>query len=168
MKYPSKKLVVPAALKDVENGKLDPKILKKVKCGGVMFVQAAAAFNQMFDAALAVGIKLRNVGDYRSYDAQLSLFNQRYSVTDQGRKPTVTRKWKGKTYYLKPKMSPSSTPGGSNHGLGLAIDLDVTDKKVLQWLCDNAPTWNFYLQGSDPKSPEFEAWHWQWCQPAAK
>lgn len=48
-------------------------------------------------------------------------------------------------------------------GGGLAIDLNVTDKKVANWLCDNAPKYGFYLQGNDPKSPEFELWHWQYC-----
>jgi len=46
---------------------------------------------------------------------------------------------------------------------GLAIDLNVTDKKVADWLCANGPKYGFYLQGSDPKSPEFELWHWQYC-----
>ena len=34
--------------------------------------------------------------------------------------------------------------------------------KCFDWLCANAPKYGFYLQGSDPKSPEFEAWHWQY------
>lgn len=163
-KYPYKKLVVPAGLQGVENGKLSGKILRPVKCGGQMYVEAAEAFNRMYDQATMSGIKLRNIGDYRSFDAQLGLFKQRYALEDGGRKPQVTRTWDGKTWYLKPGMSPCSTPGKSNHGLGLAIDLDVTTAKVLDWLCINAPSFGFYLQSDDPSSPEFEAWHWQWCQ----
>jgi hypothetical protein len=162
-KYPYKKLVVPAALANVPNGKLPPKMLRPVKCGGQMWEGAADAFNAMYDAATLAGIKLRNVGDYRSFDAQLGLFKQRYSLTDHGRKPTVTREWDGKTWYLRPGMAPSSTPGKSNHGLGLAIDLDVTAAKVLDWLCVNGPLHGFYLQTDDPTSPNFEAWHWQFC-----
>ena len=162
-KYPYKKLVVPAALQGVPNGKLSGKILRPVKCGGQMYVEAAEAFNRMYDQASQSGIKLRNVGDYRSFDAQLGLFKQRYALEDLGRKPQVTRTYEGKTWYLKPGMAPCSTPGKSNHGLGLAIDLDVTTAKVLDWLCANAPTYGFYLQSDDPKSPEFEAWHWQYC-----
>ena len=162
-KYPYKKLVVPAALQGVENGKLSGKMLRPVKCGGQMWEGAADAFNAMYDQAIQSGIKLRNVGDYRSYEAQLQLFKQRYSLEDGGRKPQVTRTWDGKTWYLRPGMAPSSTPGKSNHGLGLAIDLDVTTAKVLDWLCLNAPAFGFYLQSDDPSSPEFEAWHWQYC-----
>jgi len=161
-KYPSKRLIVPSALQGVENGKLPSKLLRPVKCGGQMYGPAAEAFNAMYDQATISGIKLRNIGDYRSYEAQLGLFKQRYATEDGGRKPQVTRTWNGKTWYLKPGMSPSSTPGKSNHGLGLAIDLDVTTQKVLDWLCKNAPTYGFYLQTSDTKSPEFEAWHWQY------
>lgn len=162
-KYPYKKLVVPAALQGVDNGKLSGKMLRPVKCGGQMWAEAAEAFDRMFDQATLSGIKLRNIGDYRSFEAQLGLFKQRYSTTDEGRNPTVTRTYEGKTWYLKPGMAPCSTPGKSNHGLGLAIDLDVTTAKVLDWMCANAPSFGFYLQSDDPKSPEFEAWHWQYC-----
>ena len=162
-KYPYKKLVVPAALQGVDNGKLSGKMLRPVKCGGQMWEGAADAFNRMYDQAIQSGIKLRNVGDYRSYEAQLQLFKQRYSLEDTGRVPKVTREWDGKTWLLRKGMSPSSTPGKSNHGLGLAIDLDVTTAKVLDWLCLNAPAFGFYLQSDDPSSPEFEAWHWQFC-----
>lgn len=162
-KYPYKKLVVPTALQGVDNGKLSSKMLRPVKCGGQMWEGAADAFNWMYDQAIQSGIKLRNVGDYRSYEAQLQLFKQRYSLEDTGRVPKVTREWDGKTWLLRKGMSPSSTPGKSNHGLGLAIDLDVTTAKVLDWLCLNAPAFGFYLQSDDPSSPEFEAWHWQYC-----
>ena len=162
-KYPYKKLVVPEALQAVPNGKLSGKILRPVKCGGQMWVEAAEAFDRMYDQATLSGIKLRNIGDYRSFDAQLGLFMQRYSKTDQGRVPQVTRTYDGATWFLKPGMAPCSTPGKSNHGLGLAIDLDVTTAKVLDWMCANAPAFGFYLQSDDPHSPEFEAWHWQYC-----
>ena len=162
-KYPYKKLVVPAALQGVPNGKLSGKILRPVKCGGQMWEGAAEAFDRMYDQATQSGIKLRNIGDYRSFDAQLGLFMQRYALEDTGRVPKVTREWDGKTWILRKGMSPSSTPGKSNHGLGLAIDLDVTTAKVLDWLCLNAPTYGFYLQSDDPSSPEFEAWHWQYA-----
>ena len=70
-KYPYKKLVVPAALQGVDNGKLSGKILRPVKCGGQMWEGAAEAFNRMYDQATLSGIKLRNIGDYRSYEQQL-------------------------------------------------------------------------------------------------
>ena len=179
MKYPYQKLVLPTILKGQINGRLDKALLVRVNTGGKMVKPAAVAFNALYEEAKKAGITLRNIGDYRSFDGQLTMFNDRYSLTDGGRKPQVTRTYEGKKWYLKKGKAPSAAPdptgkSGSNHGWGLAIDLAVEDKKgqivalasakrSLKWLCENAPKYGFYLQGSDPKSPEFEAWHWQFC-----
>lgn len=174
MSYPCIKLVVPTALKQYKNGQLAQTVLAKVNTGGLMYAPVASEFNKMYDAALAAGFKLKNVGDYRSFEGQLSMFMDRYVTTDTG--SGVTRKYEGKTWWLKKGKAPSAAPDptglkGSNHGWGLAIDLgyDVNGKltsmggKCFEWMCANAPKYGFYLQGSDPKSKEFEAWHWQYC-----
>jgi LAS superfamily LD-carboxypeptidase LdcB len=163
-KYPYKKMVLPKELTGMkdETGKLTPEMLTTSVNGAKFWRWAGIAFNQMFNDAEKAGFKLQNIGDYRSYEQQLAMFKERYSTTDGGRKPQVTRTWDGKTWYLKPKMSPSSSPGKSNHGLGLAIDLNVTNPKTLEWLCENAPKYGYYLQSDNPASPEFEAWHWQY------
>ncbi len=174
MKYPYKKLVLPKELTKVENGKLDAKVLNKVKCGGIMFHTAAVKFNEMYDAAIKDGIKFKNVGDYRSADAQLKLFKERYRLAEDrdwaDKKKgilvdpdRVKRSYDGQTWLLRNGFAPCSSPQKSNHGYGLAIDLDVTNKKTLEWLCANAPDFGFYLQSDDPSSREFEAWHWQYC-----
>lgn len=179
MKYPYKKLALPKVLKGQINGRLDKPLLAPVKTGGKMLKQAAECFNAMYDEAKKAGITLRNIGDYRSYEGQLAMFKDRYSLKDEGRKPRVTRQYEGKTWYLKKGKAPSAAPdptgkSGSNHGWGLAMDLAVegkkgdilalaSDKKALKWMCENAPKYGFYLQTDNPKSPEFEAWHWQFC-----
>jgi peptidoglycan hydrolase-like protein with peptidoglycan-binding domain len=104
------------------------------------------------------------------------MFNDRYMTTNTGRVPQVTRKYEGKTWYLKKGKAPSAAPDptglkGSNHGWGLAIDLgyDVNGKLTsmggacFEWMCANAPKYGFYLQGNNRASKEFEAWHWQYC-----
>ena len=172
--YPYIKLVVPTALKQYKNGQLAPSVLAKVKTGGQMYAPVAAQFDKMYDAALAAGFKLKNVGDYRSFEGQLSMFMDRYVTTDTG--TGVTRKYEGKTWWLKKGKAPSAAPDptglkGSNHGWGLAIDLgyDANGKLTsmggacFAWMCANAPKYGFYLQGSDSSSKEFEAWHWQYC-----
>jgi peptidoglycan hydrolase-like protein with peptidoglycan-binding domain len=174
MIYPYIKLVVPSALKAHKNGQLPANLLAKVKTGGQMYAPVASQFDKMYDAALAAGFKLKNVGDYRSFEGQLNMFMDRYVTEDTG--TGVTRKYEGKTWYLKKGKAPSAAPDptglkGSNHGWGLAIDLgyDVNGKltsmggKCFEWMCANAPKYGFYLQGSDPKSKEFEAWHWQYA-----
>ena len=85
----------------------------------------------------------------------------------------VKRVYNGETWLLRNGFAPCSSPQKSNHGYGLAIDIGVMHKgklvalashrKALRWLCANAPTYGFYLQSDDPKSREFEAWHWQYC-----
>jgi LAS superfamily LD-carboxypeptidase LdcB len=95
-----------------------------------------------------------------------------------GRKPVVKRKFLGKTWFLKKGKSPSATPGTSNHGWALAIDVGLATKtgtiaslagnaKAFAWMCQNAPRYGFYLAGPSKKlgkpNPEFEAWHWQYC-----
>lgn len=169
--YPVIPLRIPPVLQKVENGKVPTKLLKKVKCGGLMYLDAANAFNKLYDAALKVGITLKNMGDYRTFERQEAMFNDRYSVKDEGRVPKVTRYYNRKIWFLKKGKSPSGVPGTSNHGLGLAIDLGEESNgrvvnlsaRSLKWLCKNAPKYGFYMQVSDPKSPEFEAWHWQYC-----
>ena len=174
MNYPCIKLVVPTPLKQYKNGQLNPSVLASVKTGGKMYAPVAEQFNKLYDAALAAGFKLKNVGDYRSFDSQLSMFLDRYVTEDTG--TGVKRQYDGKTWYLKKGKAPSAAPDptglkGSNHGWGLAIDLgyDQGGKTAsmggacFEWMCANAPSYGFYLQGSDPKSKEFEAWHWQYC-----
>jgi hypothetical protein len=168
------KLVLPSALSQYKNGQLPASVLAKVKTGGQMYAPVAAHFNNLYDAALAAGFKLKNVGDYRSFEGQLAMFNDRYVTTDTG--TGVTRKYEGKTWYLKKGKAPSAAPDptglkGSNHGWGLAMDLgyDVNGKltsmggKCLEWMCANAPKYGFYLQTGDKNSKEFENWHYQYC-----
>lgn len=176
MTHPVIKMVVPKEVEKVGNGKLTAAMLKNVKTGGRMWTGAADAFNLLYDDALAAGFKLRNIGDFRPFEDQLAMFKDRYSLKDDGRKPTITRNYEGKTWYLKSGKSPSGTPGTSNHGLGLAIDLGLDQKgkivnlggtKAYEWMCENAPKYGFYLQGAPTKdgkpNPEYEAWHWQYC-----
>lgn len=174
MIYPFIKLEVPTALKKFKNGQLPDNVLAPVATGGKMYSEAAKHFNALYTAALTAGFKLKNVGDYRSFDSQVAMFNDRYVLTDQG--AGVTRQYQGKTWYLKKGKAPSAAPDptglkGSNHGWGLAMDLgyDVGGRltsmggKCLEWMCANAPKYGFYLQGNNPSSKEFEAWHWQYC-----
>ena len=176
MSLPFIKLVVPTALKQYKNGQLADSVLAPIKTGGKMYAPVAAEFNKLYDAAIAAGIKLKNVGDYRSFQGQLTMFMDRYVTTDTG--TGVTRQYEGKTWWLKKGKAPSAAPDptglkGSNHGWGLAIDLGYdqggktasfgVNVPAFQWMCANAPKYGFYLQGNNPASKEFEAWHWQYA-----
>lgn len=165
---PVKKLQVPKALKMYGNGKLPAHELVKITGGGTMWGPAAFWWNHMAAEAEKAGIKIKGVSEgYRSYDRQERLFFERYSSKPTGRTPEVTRTWKLRKWYLRKGESPSATPGTSPHGWGLAQDIEVP-KETYKWMCENAPRFGFYLQGTSKlkngkPNPEFEAWHWQFC-----
>lgn len=159
--YPVKKIKMPADLKGVENGKLSKKLLK-VAGKATMHHVASRAWVAMQATAKKDGVVLGNVGSYRPYAQQEALFLQRYDDKPTGRRPKVTRVWQGKTWYLRKGMAPAGTPGTSNHGWGLAIDVgSVEHDGRLQWLVKNAGRFGFSWAVADPKDPNFEAWHLQ-------
>lgn len=96
MTLPYIKLVVPTALKQFKNGQLPANVLAPIKTGGRMYTPVAEQFNKLYDAALASGFKLKNIGDYRGFEDQLKMFMDRYTTTDQGRNPQVTRQYEEK------------------------------------------------------------------------
>lgn len=164
--YPVKRLVIPKRLKRFGNGMLPERLLRPTGAGGLLYTIAALDFNKMYDHARSEGVVLRSVGAYRSYERQEQLFRQRMTRKRKlAKRPLVRRIWKNKIWYLA-RLAPVAVPATSNHGWGLAIDLDLTNPNVFPWLCKNAPKYGFYLQGK-PFTPtgkpnrEYEPWHWQ-------
>jgi hypothetical protein len=63
---------------------------------------------------------------YRSYAIQERIFLQRYTLTyntTQNTVPARTKFWNGRTWYLRKGMATAATPGTSNHGQGVAVDV---------------------------------------------
>jgi LAS superfamily LD-carboxypeptidase LdcB len=143
--YPVAKLVLPADLKDVKPGRLDPGLLVAIKPYGKLHRNAARCWAAMRAAALASGLpsfKPTSAGDtYRSYESQLAAFNSRYSLT-----PTTfgTRTFEGKKYYKKAaNLADLAAPGSSNHNLGLAVDVSEASGARLAWLLENEHLYGF-------------------------
>lgn len=157
----------PASLAGIENGRIPPALLKP--CGIKRFVMvepAATALANMVKAARADGIRLSATGTYRSYGAQLSLFLKRYSTT-----PTYdgapSKQWDGKTWYLRKGCAGAATPGHSNHGWGIAVDLARVnrygrvvrlDTGTLEWLDRHGPAHGYW------NTVTSENWHWSYCR----
>lgn len=164
--YPVKRMVIPRRVKRFGNGMLPERLLVPVKTGGLFYKPASIDLNRMCDDALAAGVVLKSVGAYRSYERQEQMFRQRMTLNKKkAKQPLVRRIWKGKVWYLA-HLAPVAVPSKSNHGWGLAIDFNLTEKNVLPWLLKNAPKYGFYLQGkpftvTGKPNPEFEPWHWQ-------
>jgi LAS superfamily LD-carboxypeptidase LdcB len=67
----------------------------------------------------------------------------------------------GQTYFLRDGFAPSSTPGASTHGWGLAIDIANASGKRLEWLLDgNAQKFGWSWQVKN--GPQAEPWHLQY------
>ena len=157
-------IIMPTDLAGQKNGELNPALLRDIKApNGKLHRLAATAWNAMQLAAYFDGIELKHVGAYRPLPEQIKLFNTRYQDTPTGRTPQVTRTYMGKTWYLKKGVAPAGSPGTSNHGIGLAIDVASASGKRLEWLLgdgfmtSNALKYGFSWEVRDGANAE--AWH---------
>lgn len=160
-------IVMPFDLMNVENGRVPDSLLVDLKgSAGKLHHAAATAFNCLQMAAYFAGIELKPVSPadtYRPYGAQLRLFKQRYSTTPTGRNPEVTRKWNNTTFYLKKGVAPAGTPGTSNHGWGLAVDISSASGKRLEWMLGkdawSSPVVQYGFSWEVKEGKNAESWH---------
>jgi hypothetical protein len=159
------KTTKPAVVQKYGNGKLPDSLLVPCGIGSHRLAEPAArAAKAMVTAAAKDGVALGASDSYRPYAVQEREFKNRYSSTPiAGRK---TKVWNGATYWQKPNTAMAATPGTSNHGWGVALDLAQGDgnpadpkslwlnAKSLNWLAKNGPTFGFW------NSVKSEAWHW--------
>ncbi len=116
----------------------------------------------MIEAAWEDNVELYILSPYRSYDAQLTLFNN--EVTN----------WKNKGYSQSDAEQKASTvvarPGTSEHHTGLAIDFNSVEDsfeetECFKWLEENAADYGFIMRYSEEKQPItgviHESWHWR-------
>lgn len=126
---------VPGDLLMYGNGRIPPGVLQPIGQGGhVLYAPAAEAWKAAVQAAAADGIQLRITDSYRTYDQQVDLV-ERKGLYSQGGYGAV--------------------PGTSNHGWGLAVDIDVNDPSTLAWVRANA--YRFGFVEAVPREP----WHWE-------
>ena len=125
-------------MKKYDNGRIPEAKLMEVKGLGRYRIDAARAMKAMKRAAKKDGIILTG-GGYRSYEEQAAVYAQ------------------------KPDLA--APPGKSEHGWGVASDMNVGDygSAVYQWLAKNGkkfgwvnPSWA-QAGGSKP-----EPWHWEY------
>jgi LAS superfamily LD-carboxypeptidase LdcB len=157
-------IIMPSDLAGTKNGELPASVLRNIKApNGQLHRLAATAWNAMQLAAYFDGIELKHVGAYRPFEQQIKLFRERYTGAPTGRTPQVTRNYQNTTWYLKKGMAPAGTPGTSNHGWGLAIDVASASGKRLEWLLgdgfstSNALKFGFSWEVKDGANAE--AWH---------
>jgi hypothetical protein len=158
--------------KPLNNGKLGPCDLAALYlpgCGtGSLHPYTKRAWDAMvLICHLETGATLTatSVADtYRSYERQEAVFRLRMLPHyDPVRCTTTTRLWNGHKWWLRRGMAPVATPGFSNHGVGIAVDLAIwsggrinsitSNSLVFNWLLRQAGTFGFSWE------LQSEPWH---------
>jgi D-alanyl-D-alanine carboxypeptidase len=123
----------PAALVAYGNGRVPAAMLTPIGDGGHrLYAPAARSYEQLAAAARADGVSIGITDSYRTYDAQVRLAEEKGLYSQGGL---------------------AAEPGTSNHGWGLALDLDL-DPSAQAWMRANA--WRFGFVEDTPREP----WHW--------
>ena len=126
-------MVVPPELQQYGNGKIPEHALQSIGVGEFrLSSQAAASFRQMHADAKAAGVNIGVNDAYRTYEEQVDLANRKGLYSQGGL---------------------AATPGKSNHGWGLAVDLDLDDR-AQAWMRENAHKYGFV------EDVAREPWHW--------
>lgn len=125
----------PAELLPYGNGRIPRERLALIGIGQHrLWGPAAQAFVAMRSAAGADGVRLSVTDSYRSYDQQVTLAAQKGLTKNGG--------W-------------AAVPGTSEHGWGLAIDVDV-DSSGMAWLKAHGAEYGWVQL--TPREP----WHWEY------
>jgi zinc D-Ala-D-Ala carboxypeptidase len=127
------KVTVPEELRQYGNGKIPASALEPIGQGGHrLAAKAAAAFKEMSAAAARDGVTLKVTDSYRDYDTQVDLVRRKGLYSQGGL---------------------AAKPGTSNHGWGLAVDLNLNAQQQA-WMRANGKTYGFVED--TPREP----WHW--------
>lgn len=146
------------------NGLIPLTAMRQLSTGGYLLPYAAAAFEAWRIQARAAGYDLRptsNSDAFRPLAVQEAIFFARYSRTDYGRRtPGAIKTYRGVTYYLRPGVAVAATPGSSNHGKGLAVDIRNSGGfggAYHNWMSRTGPALGFTnVEGRSINEP----WHW--------
>lgn len=124
----------PAELQKYGNGKIPSVALTSIGQGNhKLWDPAARAWNVMKAAAKADGIDLSVTDSYRSYEAQVDVANRKGLYSQGGL---------------------AAKPGTSDHGWGMAVDVNTNEPGAVEWLRANASRFGFIED--TPREP----WHW--------
>lgn len=169
MALPTRSPRKPSDLAGQANGQLAPVLLRTIPGGGQMHHLAARAFAAMRADADAAGFNLdmtarTSGGAYRTLARQIQMLRER-AVAGVPQGGSWSRQWNGQTWYGKKGTAQVATPGNSNHGWGLAIDLALDPDEIaggpvssltqaaINWLVANGPRFGFWHEAQS------EPWH---------
>jgi LAS superfamily LD-carboxypeptidase LdcB len=137
------------------NGRIPRNKLESINQGNHrLYKDAAQSFVRMASDAQKVGLTISVTDSYRPLEVQIGLIPRKgaYSKDAPFGTPSDTARY--------PKGL-GATPGTSNHGWGLAVDLNrgVSNwNQVSVWLQNNASAYGFRTISGEP-------WHWEYSRP---
>ena len=124
---------IPTDLAAYGNGKIPANALEKVgNTGHKLWAPAAESLTRMVADAKAQGVKIGITDSYRSYEEQVDVARRKGLYSQGGL---------------------AAKPGTSEHGWGMAADLDL-NAKALSWMRANGEKYGFVE--NTPREP----WHW--------
>jgi zinc D-Ala-D-Ala carboxypeptidase len=124
---------VPVDLAAYGNGKVPANALRTVgTTGHKLWAPASSALESLMEAARRDGVKIGITDSYRPYAEQVDLARRKGLYSQGGL---------------------AAKPGTSDHGWGLAVDLDL-NAKAQTWMRANAGSFGFVE--NTPREP----WHW--------
>ena len=130
---------VPTDLAAYGNGRIPATALERVGATGhKLWAPAAESLTRLIADAKRDGVTIGITDSYRSYDEQVSLARRKGLYSQGGL---------------------AAQPGTSEHGWGMAADLDL-NAKALSWMRTNAPRYGF--EENVPR----ESWHWAYKPPS--
>ena len=119
---------------------------------------AYASLSRMLNRAVAeTGVNFQINDAYRSLAEQVGWLKEYYEPYRSGRRYETVRTYGGRRWGQKPGKPRAATPGTSNHGLGISIDIAPT--AIQTWMKRNAG--RFGWVNDVPSEP----WHWSYKHP---
>jgi zinc D-Ala-D-Ala carboxypeptidase len=130
---------IPADLAAYGNGRVPSSALEQVGASGHrLWEPAAEQLTRLIQDARRVGVHIGITDSYRSYEAQVDLA-RRKGLYSQGGLAAV--------------------PGTSDHGWGMAVDLDLSSQ-AQAWMRKHGAAYGFHED--TPREP----WHWGFVPPS--
>lgn len=124
---------IPRELAAYGNGRIPAAAMDPIgETGHKLWAPASSAFERLLSAAAADGVDIGITDSYRSYDVQVDVVRRKGLYSEGGL---------------------GATPGTSQHGWGMAVDLDLDDE-AQAWMRTNAGRFGFVED--TPREP----WHW--------
>ncbi|MBD3878999.1 MAG: D-alanyl-D-alanine carboxypeptidase family protein [Quinella sp. 1Q5] len=158
------KKFLPEGVTSEMNGRMPLNKLKKIHCGGYLYIDAARAWLAMVRAAAQDNVFLslnKPFNAYRNINRQLRVFNARYVPVDQDNLVVgaIRVEFEDKLWQLKANENYAVVPGTSSHGYGLAVDIQNNKNPVVKnWLSQNVEQFGFVQEY------DFEPWHFTYVK----